>query len=397
MEEKKEIKEKAKSGSASVDKFSGYIAAFLAGALIAGGLCWYTMDYSKRDVRSVGEDFVVTKECREILEKNAGISDDNNAVNSALEAYVSSIAVDRYTAYLPEDALGDTIKYVNGSGTAKCSGFQVGVSDDGNILLTEVTEGMPAYTQGLRAGDEITAIDGNSVSEAGVENIANKMLGKDETRVTFTVLRGGETFDISFIRASEMTSSVKYTEMGDVAYIRISGFDQIAKGQLNQVLENAKGKKKYIFDVRGNGGGETEAGIYMAAEFCGHAKCVLNDFNEEEEVVEQDFELEASERKAVVLINEMTASAAEIFTAVLKSNADAKLVGVNTYGKGIYQREAVLSNGGRLHYTAGSFTVEGWDNWDGTGIAPDVEVPMDSSLAGSDNDVQLKKAIALLD
>ena len=113
MEEKKEIKEKAKSGSASVDKFSGYIAAFLAGALAAGGLCLYTMDYSKRDVRSVGEDFVVTKECREILEKNAGIS-DNNAVNSALEAYVSSIAVDRYTAYLPEDALGDTIKDVNG-------------------------------------------------------------------------------------------------------------------------------------------------------------------------------------------------------------------------------------------------------------------------------------------
>ena len=97
------------------------------------------------------------------------------------------------------------------------------------------------------------------------------------------------------------------------------------------------------------------------------------------------------------MINDGTASASEIFTAVLKKNADATLVGTNTYGKGVFQREMLLSNGGHLHFTAGTFEVEGWDNWDGVGIAPDVEVPMDKELIGTDNDIQLKKAIALLE
>ena len=287
--------------------------------------------------------------------------------------------------------------YVNSSGTAKLSGFKIAPANDGNILLAEVTEGMPAYKQGLRTNDEITAINGASVSEAGFENIANKMLGKDGTQVTFTVLREDETFDIDFIRSSEMTSSVEFKDMGDIAYIHLTIFDQIAQGQLNQALDKAKGKRKMIIDLRDNGGGETVAGVYMAAQCCGHAKCVATEFDGDVEIFEQDFSDVENNRDIVILINDGTASASEIFTAVLKKNADATLVGTNTYGKGVFQREMLLSNGGHLHFTAGTFEVEGWDNWDGVGIAPDVEVPMDKELIGTDNDIQLKKAIALLE
>lgn len=393
---KEEVTEKAKSGSSAIDNFSGYIAAFLIGAGIAGGVCWYTMSYTQRDIISVGKDFIVTKECHDVLEQNGGVA-DGKPVRSAIEAYVKSISKDSYTYYYEEDDLEEMVMYVNSSGTAKLSGFKIAPANDGNILLAEVTEGMPAYKQGLRTNDEITAINGTSVSEAGFENIANKMLGKDGTQVTFTVLREDETFDIDFIRSSEMTSSVEFKDMGDIAYIHLTIFDQIAQGQLNQALDKAKGKRKMIIDLRDNGGGETVAGVYMAAQCCGHAKCVATEFDGDVEIFEQDFSDVENNRDIVILINDGTASASEIFTAVLKKNADATLVGTNTYGKGVFQREMLLSNGGHLHFTAGTFEVEGWDNWDGVGIAPDVEVPMDKELIGTDNDIQLKKAIALLE
>ena len=69
---------------------------------------------------------------------------------------------------------------------------------------------------------------------------------------------------------------------------------------------------------------------------------------------------------------------------------------MNTFGKGIYQYDETLSNGGVLHYTAGYYTVGDWECYQGTGIAPDIEVPMDSSLIGTDDDVQLKKCLDLL-
>lgn len=392
----KETADNAKSGASLVDKFSGYIAAFLVGAGIAGGVCWYTMSYTQRDIISVGKDFIVTKECHDVLEQNGGVA-DGKPVRSAIEAYVKSISKDSYTYYYEEDDLEEMVMYVNSSGTAKLSGFKIAPANDGNILLAEVTEGMPAYKQGLRTNDEITAINGASVSEAGFENIANKMLGKDGTQVAFTVLREDETFDIDFIRSSEMTSSVEFKDMGDIAYIHLTIFDQIAQGQLNQALDKAKGKKKMIIDLRNNGGGDTIAGINMAAMICGHAKCVSTNFDGTQQIIEQNYNDVENDREIVVLINDGTASCAEIFTAIMKKNAGAILVGTNTYGKGVFQREVTLSNGAILHYTAGSFEVEGWDNWDGVGIAPDVEVPMDKELIGTDNDIQLKKAIALLE
>ena len=185
--------------------------------------------------------------------------------------------------------------------------------------------------------------------------------------------------------------------MGDIAYIHLTIFDQIAQGQLNQALDKAKGKRKMIIDLRNNGGGDTIAGINMAAMICGHAKCVSSNFDGSEQIIEKNYDDVANDRDIVVLINDGTASCAEIFSAIMKNNAGAPLVGTNTYGKGVFQREVTLSNGAILHYTAGSFEVEGWDNWDGVGIAPDVEVPMDKELIGTDNDIQLKKAIALLE
>ena len=97
----------------------------------------------------------------------------------------------------------------------------------------------------------------------------------------------------------------------------------------------------------------------------------------------------------VLLTNEKTASAAEIFTALLKQYDDATIVGTNTFGKGIFQNVATFHRN-VIHYTDGYFKVGDWDCWQGVGIAPDIDVEMDSALIGTSEDVQLQKALELL-
>ena len=102
-------------------------------------------------------------------------------------------------------------------------------------------------------------------------------------------------------------------------------------------------------------------------------------------------------KKVVLLVNNNTASSAEIFTAALKQHIEVTIVGENTRGKGVYQIVNLLDNGDQFKYTAGTYTVGDWECYQGVGIAPDVEVPMDRELIGTDDDIQLKKALELLD
>ncbi len=380
----------------TVNDHTGYVAAFLLGAGIAAGCCWYFMDYSQHDVIDVGNQFMAVKECRDILEANAGVK-ENVSAEEAINTYVKSIAEDDYTYYFEDDDIRDITNYVNTSGTAEKSGFQIDISEDGNILLTEVDDTLAAYKQGMRKDDVIVSIAGESVSAVGYENIANKLLGKDGTSVNLTIRRDDKIFDIEFVRDSVVYKGVIYEKMGDVAYIKINSISQLDKGALDTALKECKEQKKIIVDLRNNGGGETEAGVYMAAQLCGHSKCVLKYFDGHEEVFEKSFDISVADKKFAVLINGNTASAAETITASLKQGADTILVGENTFGKGIFQAQADFDNGGHLHYTAGSFFVCDWENWQGKGIAPDVEVPMDAELIGTSKDVQLKKAIELLD
>ena len=381
------------------NKLTGYIAVAIASAAVTFGVSWFALDYSRRDEIKLGKELGIINECVDILkEKEYPMKTDSDPVQEAVRGYISALSGDKYTGYIVKSSeTDDMTDYVNTAGTAVASGFQIGKADDGNILLTEITPGLAADKQGLREGDEITAINGESVKKKGYENIANKMLGKQDTEVTFTVLRDGKESEIKFVRDHIYINSCDHELRGDVEYVRFNNIEQFTKGQFEQALEEGENTDKLIIDLRGCPGGDIDVSAFIAAQVCGYCKVLCTDYKGETTQILYEQEPDCKDKKIVVLVNEKTASAAEIMTAALMQSGMVKTVGTNTFGKGIFQETVELSNGAKLRYTLGTYTVGDWECYQDVGIAPDVEVPMDSELIGTDEDIQLKKALELLD
>lgn len=378
----------------NIDKITPYIATGLACSALTAGIFYFFMG------KSTSEENSIIKECREIIaEKGNPDFDDEKAVIGAINGYLQS-GGDKYTYYYPfynSDEVQENTDYINTAGTAVASGFQVDISADGNILLTDVTPNLTADKQGLKIGDIITHIDGVSISEKGYENYANKILGKQDTEVKLTINRNGEIFDMIFRRDNDLLREVNWEMRGDVAYITVSHFGMMSAGNMSSAMKEVGNADKFIIDLRDNGGGQNDYMMQAVDYFAGEGTVNFYNYNGEQ-IDMHHTDSDAIDAEIIVLVNENTASAAEIFTSLCKQfGKNVTLVGTNTFGKGIFQGDENLSNGGKLHYTAGYFTVGDWECWQGIGIAPDITVEMDSSLIGTDDDIQLKKAFELLE
>ena len=379
---------------------SGYIITAMVAA-VAGAGGGYFLSGGSSGGSEYGTAVKRIKEAREVIAESGDPDfDDEKAVDGIINGYLSA-GGDKFTCYYNYSELDDTssmTREVNGAPTAIGSGFKVDKSEGGNILLTSVTPGKAADKQGLKVGDEITAIDGISVAEQTYEKNARKILGKADTEVKLTILRDEKEFEINFKRVNEGGKIIESKKYGSVGYLRIKSFSDFTIGQLDSSFDELGNVKGLVIDLRENLGGVNSSVIDVASKFISSGTVKLKRFDGSEEVLTiRENEL-ITEVPIVVLVNENTASAAEIMTALLKNNKQGcRLVGVNTYGKGIFQQEAELKSGGTVHYTAGKFYVDDRDNWNGVGITPDVVVEMDSKLIGTDEDIQLKKAIELLD
>ena len=152
-----------------------------------------------------------------------------------------------------------------------------------------------------------------------------------------------------------------------------------------------------ILDLRNNGGGETEKTVEFVDEIIGDASMKLCYYNGNVEILQTHTDDKDINVPIIILVNGMSASSSEVVASFLKQYADATLIGTNTYGKGVFQKNEAVSNG-TLHYTAGYFTVGDWECWQDKGIAPDIEVQMDydENIIGTDKDIQLQKALEIL-
>lgn len=363
---------------------------------VAGAGLTFLATSSDTGTVKMKDSYQTIEECREIIDQRAaGTFNEKEAING----YLSS-GLDKYTHIvndLSADKTAEITTYVNKSGTAVASGFQVARSDDGNILLTEVEEGKAAYKSGLRTNDVVISIAGKEVSKEGYENIANKMLGKQDTEVELQVQRGSSTQTIVFKRDNVYIRSVDWEKKKNIGYIKIGEYNDMSGLYMGEAIEQLDGCKGYIIDVRQNGGGETDVAISLLQSFAPGIKVELigEKVESQEKIVKKaDTVIEAP---VVVLVDSETASSSEIIASAIKQyNSKAKILGMTTKGKGVYQFIDKLKSGDYLSYTAGYYTVGDWECWQGKGIEPDVEVEMDPALIGTDDDIQLKKALELL-
>ena len=211
---------------------------------------------------------------------------------------------------------------------------------EGLCEVTDVVAGGPAEAAGIRRGDIITRVDGRDVTQMNIDEISRLLRGEEDTRVEITIRRGTETLTFSITRAIIRISRVNYGMLeGNIGYIRLSGFDAGGVGEFRAAVANLtrSGAQSLILDLRYNMGGLISAALDIADEFISDEYLVH--LARRGEIVESD---RATSRVSVsldtvVLVNEYTASAAEIVAGALRDNGVATIVGTRTHGKGTVQ------------------------------------------------------------
>ncbi len=289
-------------------------------------------------------------------------------------------------------------------------GAELGYSN-GAIIIVSPLDGSPAKAAGIRAGDYILAVDDYEVkSSDNVYEIVQKIRGESGTKVVLKVLHKGdlEPIKIEITRGEITVPSMTLTFVGekkDIALIDIARFTDSSYPAWNSKWDElvdevvSKNVKKAIIDLRGNPGGYFDAAVYSAGEFLKKGSLISmqedGNGNKKEFVAKPGGRLQGLE--VIVLVDEGSASASEIFSGALQQNHVAKVVGTKTYGKGTAQSVLDLKGGSSLH-----ITILKWLLPDGTWlnrenpVEPDIEIENSTDDFVNGQDKQMDEALKLL-
>lgn len=282
--------------------------------------------------------------------------------------------------------------------------------------VASVFEEGPANRAGLRVGDSITGVDGESVVGKTVEVIVSKIRGKEGTPVRLQIVRPGEPkpLELSIRRSQVITPTVEGRMLpGSIGYIAVASFSEPTNGQFAKELAKfGPDLKGLVIDVRNNPGGLLETAVEMLSRYADNKVVVKMRMRDGREEVAKTYygQRQPLRYPIVVLVNEESASAAEIFAGAMRDYKLATLVGEHTYGKASVQNVYALVDGSNAKITiARYFLPSGQDisrrvDEDGQyvsgGLQPDYKVDLDPltpvQFGDPEKDPQLKKAIELI-
>jgi carboxyl-terminal processing protease len=252
------------------------------------------------------------------------------------------------------------------------------------LRAVQVFHGSPAGKAGIEPGDTIVSVDGDSIAGLGSTEATAKIKGPEGTEVTLGVLdaKSGKVKDLKLTRAEvalpNVSSHVVIVKGRKLGYIRMLSFSEEVHALLASAVRKVEreGAEGIVLDLRGNPGGLLEEAVLSAGVFLPKGEVVVSTKSRTQgDSVHETSGGRLSKLPLVLLIDRGTASAAEILTAALADDAGATVVGTRSYGKGVFQEEKGLSNGGALKLTIGEyFTPKGVNLARSGGIHPDVEV-----------------------
>ena len=285
---------------------------------------------------------------------------------------------DRFSEYFSPKALEGFNEEIDGH----FSGVGIVIAPDRRGILTErVLPGSPAAKAGLERGDMIVSVDGKPLDGENLLAAKERITGPEGTSVRLGVVRPGRrgVESVRVTRAEIVTpvtsTRIKHVDGRKLGYVRFSSFtdgshELVAKAIRRVEREGAQG---IVLDLRGNGGGLLQEAVSIASLFMPKGKVVVSTSSRAEgNSVYRSSGGDLVKVPVVVLIDRDTASSAEILTAALADDIGATVVGTRSYGKGVFQQEIPLSNGGALKLTVGEYFTPKGTNLAGKGIHPDV-------------------------
>lgn len=315
-----------------------------------------------------------------------GELDEESMVEGAIKGYVEGLG-DSYTEYLTESELEELMIDIEGDYVG--IGVYITSTTNNQTVILLPIEGSPAEKAGLKSGDIILEIEGEDCSLLELDEVSNKIKGEKGTKVNLKILRGEKTIDFSIERKQvELKYITSEVLEKDIGYIQLLTFYENCTEDFKKELENLEEKniKSLIIDLRDNGGGIVKDAIEMAELFVPKGNIIMKTYDKEgNETIEKSKSTKTLDMDIIILVNENSASATEIFTAALKENNIAKVIGTTTFGKGVMQEVQPISIGGAMKITVEKFKTPKGNEINEVGIVPDIEI--------EGTEEQLQKAI----
>ena len=354
---------------------------------------------NKLDYKKIEEK---TSLLQSIIDKYFLFDEDMTKVEDGIYAGMMNGLDDPYTVYYTKEEY----KALNEDTEGKYSGIGASVSQNPKtkiITIVNVFDNSPAKEGGLLPGDIIYKIDGEEVTGTDLDVLVKtKIRGVEGSSFTMTVIRGDDKkqVDLNLTRRSIEVQTVSSKMLNDgIGYVAVSQFDAVTSEQFKSNIESLKsqGMKKLIVDLRGNPGGLLDQVVDMLDYILPEGLVLYTEDkngNREEYYAKDPGELKIP---MVVLVNENSASASEVFTATFKDFKWGKVVGKTTFGKGIVQNVLPLGDGTAIKITTQHYYPPSGYDLHKVGIKPDVDVDLnEGAVIGSDSDNQLGTAVDIL-
>lgn len=313
--------------------------------------------------------------------------DEQYLSDSMVYGYVYGLG-DPHAGYFTIDSYKEYIESLQGAFTGIGIRITLEILDDqetDRVVIFEVMDNSPAKAAGILPGDILYSVEGTLYNELGYDKAVELMLGEAGTTLTIEVLRGDNIKEFKIERQFFDSQLVTYKTTdanAEIGYIRIYQFGTATISQFKNAVETlrAKGVKKLIFDVRNNPGGEFVSITSVLDYLLPEGEIIITQDKHGNEVVERSDKNQV-DMPMVVLANEATASAGELFTAALMDYGKAVFIGTTTYGKGTVQRTFPLSDGSAVKFSIENYLPPSRVSYDGIGIKPDIEVQLSEESA----------------
>ena len=354
---------------------------------------------NKLDYKKIEEK---TSVLQNIIDRYFLFDEDMTKVEDGIYAGMMNGLGDPYTVYYTKEEY----KALNEDTEGKYSGIGAVVSQNPNtkiITIVKIFDNSPANDAGLQVGDIIYKIDGEEVAGTDMDILVKtKIRGEEGTSFKMTVLRGDDRkeVELDLIRRSIEVETVAGKMLdNNIGYIAVSQFDAVTSEQFKSNIESlqSQGMTKLIVDLRGNPGGLLDQVVDML-DYILPDGLVL--YTEDKYGKREEYYSDGSHElkiPMVVLVNENSASASEVFTATFRDFEWGTVVGKTTFGKGIVQNVLPLGDGTAVKITTQHYYPPSGYDLHKVGIKPDLEVDLnEGAKIGTDSDNQLSAAIDIL-
>lgn len=334
-----------------------------------------------------------------IDENYIGDVDEEALEEGIYKGYIQGLE-DPYSVYYNEEETKDLYETTEG----EYSGIGAVLSQDlesGVITLVQIYEDSPAAKAGLKDNDILTKVGDIEVTDMDLSEVVTYIKGEKGTDVDLSVLRGedAEEITVTATRDTVEAQTVKYEMLeGQTGYLSVSEFDSVTYAQYEEALNEltAQGMTGLIVDLRNNPGGNLNTVCEMLDLVLPKGTIVYTeDKDGKRETATSDDEHQINV-PMVVLVNGNSASASEIYAGAIQDYGIGKIVGTQTYGKGVVQQIFDLGDGTSVKLTIAEYFTPNGRSIDGEGITPDVEVEYEADENNPEADNQLEKALEVM-